>query len=269
MLRARLITAAVLLALLLAALFLLSSRAWAGVALVILFAGGWEWGRLAGLRPAACRAYAVVTGAAGCILWFLLWQKGAEGALAARVSLGLLATSVLFWCLIAPLWLARGWKTRAPLPLAIVGWIVLLPTWLALAVLRAKSPWLVLGVMALPWLSDSAAYFVGRRFGRHKLAPSISPGKTWEGVAGAFVAVLLYGGVAAACGLGVWLVPAALMLGMFGIVGDLFESWMKRLAGLKDSSHLLPGHGGVLDRIDALTSTLPLASLLLLQPLTS
>jgi phosphatidate cytidylyltransferase len=125
--------------------------------------------------------------------------------------------------------------------------------------------------MSAIWISDTAAYFSGRAWGRRKLAPSISPGKTWEGVAGALAAVLVYAllwsnssGSEARASL---LVPLLLLLAAMGIIGDLFESLMKRQAGVKDSGNILPGHGGILDRIDALTSTLPLAilSLLILQ----
>jgi phosphatidate cytidylyltransferase len=126
--------------------------------------------------------------------------------------------------------------------------------------------------MGVVWTADIAAYFTGRAFGRHKLAPQISPGKTWEGVAGALVAVMLYWsaiswglpGLSLHFAAGLVLVVA---LTGVGILGDLFESWLKRVAGLKDSGALLPGHGGVLDRVDALTSTLPLAALYFAYPL--
>ena len=150
----------------------------------------------------------------------------------------------------------------------LMGWIVLLPTCLALYQLRAIDPLLLLGLMGVVWVSDSAAYFVGRLFGKHKLAPEISPGKTWEGVAGASVAVffyaLIWGQVLQSTMLALGLILFALMLAGLGIIGDLFESLMKRLAGVKDSGNILPGHGGILDRIDALTSTLPVAVLVFL-----
>ena len=120
--------------------------------------------------------------------------------------------------------------------------------------------------MAIVWIADTAAYFSGRHFGRHKLAPAISPGKTWEGVAGALVALALY---AVAVGLLVGMPLLSLFVMIAGllyvsVLGDLFESWIKRVSGMKDSGDVLPGHGGVLDRIDALTSTLPIATGLLL-----
>jgi phosphatidate cytidylyltransferase len=155
---------------------------------------------------------------------------------------------------------------------------VLWPTWLALVVLRDASPWVLLAVAALVWAADIAAYFAGKAFGKVKLAPSISPGKTREGVFGAIAGVVAYGLILDfvahayvtplerifAPALGIPAIVAMVVLTGLSVVGDLFESWMKRGAGIKDSSRLLPGHGGILDRIDALTSTLPLAALALL-----
>ena len=124
------------------------------------------------------------------------------------------------------------------------------------------APAFLLGVMAVVWIADTAAYFAGRRFGRHKLAPTISPGKTWEGVAGAFCALALYAGALSML-VGMPLLSLGLMVSgllYLSVLGDLFESWIKRVSGMKDSGNILPGHGGVLDRIDALTSTLPIAT---------
>ena len=153
------------------------------------------------------------------------------------------------------------------------GYIVLLPLWMALVELRERGPWWLLLLMGVVWIADTAAYFSGRRFGKHKLAPSISPGKTWEGVAGAVIAVLVYATIVLLVLNGprfdpyAWAVPV-LILGVvmlyLSILGDLFESWVKRVANVKDSGNILPGHGGMLDRIDALTSTLPIAALILL-----
>jgi phosphatidate cytidylyltransferase len=151
----------------------------------------------------------------------------------------------------------------------VIGWVVLLPTALAMLDLRAEAPqpWWLLGVMAMVWVADIAAYFSGRKFGKNKLAPSISPGKTWEGVAGAMLGVLVYvilvmniSGMTQRYSLVVFAMAGVAL----SVMGDLFESAIKRQAGVKDSGTLLPGHGGLLDRIDALTSTLPIAALLLL-----
>jgi phosphatidate cytidylyltransferase len=147
--------------------------------------------------------------------------------------------------------------------LVVAGWVVLVPASLALATLEPRR---LLAVLALVWVADSAAYFVGRAWGRHKLAPSISPGKTWEGalggVAGALVWAIICRSVFEDAAWPAYLAAAAL-LAAASIVGDLFESAAKRRAGVKDSGTLLPGHGGILDRIDSATAVLPLAALLL------
>ncbi len=262
MLKTRVITAFVLLTVLLGGLFVLPETAWGALCLVILGAGAWEWGRLAGFSSGVRITFLAVLLAVGLALWWPMAAAG--GAILSRGNpfhVTLLVASALFWLGVVPLWLSRKWRA-SPFSLALTGAIVLLPTWLALAGLRAYGPWTLLGIMAVVWLADSAAYFSGRRFGRRKLAPSISPGKTWEGAWGALLAVTLYG-----VGLVIWtrmspvLIPGMWLLTLVSIEGDLFESLLKRQAGLKDSGNLLPGHGGVLDRIDALTSTLPLAAL--------
>ena len=179
--------------------------------------------------------------------------------------------SALLWLIIVPAWLMAGWKVEQPVLMALTGWAVLIPTGLAMLDLRVISPWLLLFVMGLVWVADISAYFAGRRFGKNKLAPSISPGKTWEGVAGAMLGVTVY--VVLVWGfspdsdrrevLPILLLASWWWVGL-AVIGDLFESAIKRQAGVKDSGALLPGHGGLLDRIDALTSTLPLAALAIL-----
>jgi phosphatidate cytidylyltransferase len=173
-----------------------------------------------------------------------------------------------FWALLAPWWVIGRWPTRTRWLMAVVGIVTLTALWMALVELHAQSPWMLLGAMALVWVADTAAFFAGRRFGRHKLAPQVSPGKTWEGVAGAYVAVAVYAALCAYLGAGglharavlTW-VCVALVLTALSVVGDLYESWLKRNAGVKDSGALLPGHGGVLDRIDALLAAMPPAAL--------
>ena len=150
--------------------------------------------------------------------------------------------------------------------------MILLPACLAMMQLRAFAPLFLLAVMAAVWMADISAYACGRAFGRRKLAPAISPGKTWEGAAGALGGVLLYGSAVTAAvgrmpdGTGAWVGfgLALALLTVVSIYGDLFESLAKRQAGVKDSGTTLPGHGGVLDRIDSLTSTLPLVGLAVL-----
>lgn len=215
-----------------------------------------EWARLSHLPPLAARAYAVLLGLVAIALPYLLrtdWPA---------FQTGLIALAVAFWLLVAPLWLLWRWHAPRVSLRAAVGVVLLLPTWAALLYLHARGPAMLLGVMTVVWIADTAAYFAGRHFGRHKLAPAISPGKTWEGVAGAFGALALYAGIVGVV-TGLPLPPLLLMaVGLLyvSVLGDLFESWIKRVSGMKDSGSVLPGHGGVLDRIDALTSTLPIAT---------
>jgi phosphatidate cytidylyltransferase len=269
MLKTRALTAAALLAVFVSALFFLPDPGWIAFCAALLGIAAWEWAALAALAPVSRSIYT-----AFLLLLFVLplylhgfmandmygpvWIYGAAG---------------VFWVLLAPLWIWRSHHVLSQVVLLVVGILVLVPAGAALVDLRSGHPSLLLAVLGTVWISDSAAYFVGRRFGRRKLAPSISPGKTWEGVAGALVAVGIY--AIAWAGLGAqklwgggpgtagaaWLLPVLLGLAVVGIIGDLFESLIKRQAGVKDSGTLLPGHGGILDRIDAPVAMLPLAVL--------
>jgi phosphatidate cytidylyltransferase len=198
----------------------------------------------------------------------------ADGGWPEPVVASICGASTLFWVVIAPAWLYFGWRVESKIVLTLVGWLALIATWVAVVQLQARSPALLLALMAIVWVADSAAYFAGRRFGKRKLAPAISPGKTWEGVYGALIAVAVYAlallPFADGVGYSATIVPAsviawvALAMALTGlsIVGDLFESQLKRNRGVKDSGKLLPGHGGVLDRIDALLAALPPAALI-------
>jgi phosphatidate cytidylyltransferase len=273
MLGQRVVTAVVLLAVLLPAL--LAPKAWpfAVVTLVFIAAAAWEWSRLNGLAPTVAWA----SGAALAVLG-ALWLIGrADGAVPALV-----------WTLALPLWVLGGaWVLRrgvagwSTLPRGVrwsLGMAVLVLAWLALASARERGVGFVLSVFVLVWVADIAAYFGGRALGRRKLAPAISPAKSWEGVASGMLGVLavaaawlwgleprlpggqpsLYGHLWARFGAAGMTVAVLFLAGM-SVVGDLFESLVKRAAGAKDSSQLLPGHGGVLDRIDALLPVFPLA----------
>ena len=260
MLRTRIVTALALLAGFLAVLFVLPKPASAGVFGLLAAVMAWEWaglmridrgGRLvyAGFILVSCLAAYNQPQFAYPKLWWL---------------------SACFWLLLAAPWLWRGWKMASNDMVGyLVGWLLIVPTWSAMVALQDRNPWWLFAAMALVWVADIAAYFAGRAWGRHKLAPSISPGKTWEGVGGAVVGVMAYGvGGALVAGISplaklVW-APLLVALTAVSIVGDLFESMIKRQAGVKDSSNLLPGHGGFLDRLDSQTSTLPLAALILL-----
>ena len=252
----RVLTALLLLAVFVPAVLWAPAWLWAILMAGVVGMAAYEWARLSHFSPLSARAYAVLLALCALALPHLLttgWPA---------FQSGLILLAVAFWALIAPLWLLGRWQVPQPFVRAAVGVVVLLPTWAALLYLHARGPATLLGVMAVVWIADTAAYFAGRHFGRHKLAPAISPGKTWEGVAGALVALALYAGVV---GLTAGLPLLSLILMVSGllyvsVLGDLFESWIKRVSGMKDSGAVLPGHGGVLDRIDALTSTLPIAT---------
>ena len=279
MLKQRIITALLLLALLLPATFYADARPFGLLTLALLAAGGWEWARLNGDADRA----ALATGALCALLCAASWYAGWPSA-----GLGLLWTGIgAFWVLAGAWALRAGAPAWLALPVGLRRWggvLLLWAAWLAVMQARLMGINFLLSVLVLVWAADIGAYFAGRalggRFFANKLAPSISPGKTWEGVAGGMLAV----GVVAA----LWvladrqLAPATpslysrlaaqgwplLLLGLvflsaMSVVGDLLESLFKRAAGVKDSSQLLPGHGGVLDRVDALLPTLPLALMLL------
>lgn len=275
MLAKRILTAVVLVLLVLAALFLLSPTGWGVVTLAAVTGAAVEWANLAGFRPQMRVLFVIGTLLLGANLLFSPLSGFDRGWPGGEV-IAVCGAATLFWVFVAPPWLALRWKPASPLVLAISGWLVLVGAWVALVALQARSPWLVLAAMAVVWIADIAAYFAGRAFGRRKLAPDVSPGKTWEGVFGALAAVAAYAvALTAAAGavgfrgeltlfavLG-WIV-LALSLVALSIVGDLFESLLKRHAGVKDSGTLLPGHGGILDRVDALLAAMPAAALLAL-----
>ena len=267
MLKARILTAIVILPLFLAALFYMQDIFWAAFLLVLTVIGAYEWSKLARLSIRNTIVFLLLTVLVGSELLFLLRESVQDNVYSANL-IGLYVLSVVFWIVGAPLYLKQSYTIQKPFIWMLTGWIVLLPTCLALYQLRAISPLLLLGFMATIWISDTAAYFSGRSLGKHKLAPTISPNKTWEGAAGALIAVFLYGlawdRLFTEESLATKLIPLLIVMTILGIIGDLYESLLKRHAGVKDSGNILPGHGGILDRIDALTSALPLAILALL-----
>jgi phosphatidate cytidylyltransferase len=267
----RFATVGVLLPVALAAIFWLDTRMFAYVAGGLTLAAAYEWARLARL-PRVDEAVFML-----CIIFVgmfcQLWVPDALDARFNGLSKAPLVVAAVFWLLVAPLWVIRRWPTQSATRMMLAGICVLPGFWAALVVLHARSSWLLFLAMGVVWIADTAAYFCGRAFGRHKLAPLVSPGKTWEGVAGAIVAVVVYVAVlalvvpgfargAGAATLAAWLAGAA-VLTMISVMGDLYESWLKRQAGVKDSGRLLPGHGGVLDRIDALLAALPPVALIM------
>ena len=239
--------------------------------MVAVTAAAWEWSRL--LNPQSGRAAWLYALFCLLIILFLLAMQNVAWQFA------LLLLAVIFWFFLAPFILAKGMNVslqKLRPYYVVLGFILLPATWFALVFLRELGLVFLLSTMALVWVADIGAYFVGKAIGRRKLAAQISPGKSIEGAIGG---LLLCYGYALLCVFylpfessifGAWAirfgwVPMFAMvtvLTAFSIFGDLFESQLKRMAGVKDSSHLLPGHGGVLDRVDALIPTMPIAALL-------
>jgi phosphatidate cytidylyltransferase len=261
MLKVRVLTALVLSAILLTGLFVLPPR-WTVPAFGAAFTlGAWEWGAFGALRSFALRALYTAGIAA---LLFAGWRWSAAPA-----HLLLLLGAACVWWIIALGWLSFAPSRQHPLPTLACGLPVLVPPFVALMRLQISTQGLAHGPVAVVWLfllviaADIGAYFAGRGFGRRKLAPRVSPGKTVEGALGGLVSVVLVAWIGA---LHFGLAPVAstafgCAVGIFSIVGDLTESMFKRAAGLKDSGSLLPGHGGLLDRIDSITAAAPLYAL--------
>ncbi|MDB5869156.1 MAG: phosphatidate cytidylyltransferase [Polaromonas sp.] len=273
MLKQRVITAVVLLAILLPALFYKTPLPFCGLALLMIAAGAWEWGRLNAFGHVASLGLAVVCVVACGWSWYDGWlEKPLPLLWAVTGAAWVLAGSWLLHSGVA------GWS-RIPRMLRLAGGLLALClAWLAIAQARVMGIEFLLSILMLVWVADIFAYFSGRAFGgrfsRGKLAPSISPGKSWEGVWGGMTGVVLmslvwifvggnslYSHLVQRHGIAFMLV-AVIFLAAMSVVGDLVESLVKRSAGAKDSSALLPGHGGVLDRVDALLPALPLAMML-------
>ena len=268
MLKQRVITAVILLVLFLLALFALPDMGWVAFAILVVMQGASEWSRLS--KFDTVKGYVFWGMTLAMMLGIAWFDAGHSAGQQAMLHLPIYGVSALLWLIVVPTWLITGWKAPA-LVMAFTGWALLIPTGLALIDLHTINPWLLLLVMGLVAAADISAYFAGRRFGKNKLAPKISPGKTWEGVVGAILGVSIYvvavwsmnPGLRQHDVLPILLLAAWWWVGL-AVIGDLFESAIKRQAGVKDSGALLPGHGGLLDRIDALTSTLPLAALVIL-----
>lgn len=266
MLRQRILSALVLAPLLVAAVLLLDDAWFALAMLVVVLLAAWEWGALVPLPTPLLRSLYI---GATALLLVPVWHfAGNEG-----VVDGIFYVTLAWW-LLALAWISHPAAVdAAPAWLvwvkALAGWLAMASTWLALVVLHARpdhGPWWVLFALALVWAADIGAYFAGRRWGRRKLAPTVSPGKTWEGVYGALSACTLYALLAA------WafdirgmelagFLLVCLVAVLFSVVGDLFESLLKRQRGVKDSGTLIPGHGGLLDRVDSLLAALPVFAL--------
>ena len=274
MLKQRILTALALLAVLLPAMFYPSIGFFVVVTIVLVGAAGWEWARLNGMGDVAAR----VTGVVFALLLLGSWWWGALDQ-----PWPILWRMVgLLWLLLAPLMLMRGVAGWQAWPVAWRLWLglfLLACAWLALVQARMMGLGFLLSVLTLVWMADVSAYAGGKAFGRRKLAPTLSPGKSWEGAISGMLGVFFLGAgwlwwdaAHAAHGASLFTrlwsfgstvaVAGVVLLGSMSVVGDLLESLVKRSAGMKDSSQLLPGHGGVLDRVDALLPVLPLAMLL-------
>ena len=270
MLRQRVITALVLVALLLASLYASSLWPFAGLTLILMAAAGWEWGRLNQAAPALALAMGALVAVGGAAAWAAGW--------AVRAPAWLWFAALVLWVVGGALALRQGPTAWPQLPRTArwaLGLLAIWLAWLALAQARSVGINFMLSVLCLVWMADVAAYFGGRAYGRRKLAPTISPGKSWEGVWSGLAGVALlalfwiwldgrmnadgpsfYSRLFQQWGAAGLLATLALLSGL-SVVGDLMESLVKRAAGAKDSSRLLPGHGGVLDRVDALLPVLP------------
>lgn len=250
MLKQRIITAVIALTALALVLFVLPPLVAELVIALVVLAGAWEWSNFLGGEKILTRVVYVILVAAVMAIVGMYWPDGARHVLVVA----------LVWWLVALLW-AFAFPTRIPVPLRwICGLLVLVPMYAALVLLYQANPSLLLFSLLIVWAADIGAYFAGKRFGRVKLAPNISPGKTWEGVIGGMLLVMLL-----TLGRSLWidtdlavLVPFCLGVAGVSIVGDLTVSMFKRSAGVKDSGTLFPGHGGVLDRIDSVTAAAPL-----------
>jgi phosphatidate cytidylyltransferase len=263
MLKQRIITALILLPIALCGFFLLEGTGFALFIGLVVTLGAWEWARLAGFTAQPIRiAYAAVVA-------FMLVIMHILPGLAPWV----LGASVLWWGVATYLVLtyprsSEHWASAACK--LVIGMLILLPAWQGLVQIKQEplGNWLIMAVMVLVWGADIGAYFSGRAFGKRKLAPQVSPGKSWEGVYGGLLLSLV---LAAIVGVARDWSFVQILMGLIGaavivfisVVGDLTESMFKRQSGIKDSSNLLPGHGGVLDRIDSLTAAIPVFAVLL------
>lgn len=261
-LRQRVLTALVLIAALAVVLFALPPAATLALVVVAILVGGWEWSAfVAPTRPALRAAFVALLALGIAAAWPMSGTR--SGMLALLVVAGL-------WWVLAVFWVLRGPQRVGAVLAAVAGIASLVPVAVALGRLRlepGQGAWVLLFALLVIMAADVGAYFAGHRFGRIKLAPSVSPGKSWEGVIGGLLFSLIIATVGARL-LG-WPVavvaPLAVGAAAFSVVGDLMESLMKRHSGLKDSGHLFPGHGGILDRFDSLTAGVPILTLGLLQ----
>lgn len=271
MTRTRLLAALVMAPLAIAAVLLLPTPWMAALSAAAFLIGLWEWLRLTDIEDPIARGVLLVVNL--LLMVVLVWASRSESGGSLVLFQIMTVIGVGWWCL-AALWLrhydfASDHATHARVFKLAAGTLSVIPAWCALALIHAGQPhgnrWLLLA-LCIVWAADSGAYFAGRRFGRNKLSPRISPNKTIEGLIGGVVAGMLLALVAAPfAGASAKQLPyiaiVAIWTILFSVVGDLFESLLKRHVGVKDSGHLIPGHGGVLDRIDSVLAALPVFAL--------
>lgn len=273
MLKQRVITALILAVLFIAALFGLPAGYFSFFIGAIVLVGAWEWSSLAGFPARWQRGFYAIFILAALILSasYLGFEGEASPALDLNAIRELLVAGCIWWAV--ALLLVQGYPSSSVLwghkiSRLVMGILVLIPTWVALVYVRQQEAgaWLVLLLMLIVAMADSGGYFAGKRFGKHKLASAVSPGKTWEGFAGGFGANCILA-VILALTLEVSLLLMLILViptSLVSVLGDLLESMLKRHAGIKDSGAILPGHGGILDRVDGVTAAAPVFALALL-----
>lgn len=279
MFKQRVITALILAPLALMAVFYLPLAGFALFISAAFLLGAWEWSGLCGLASKAMRWVYVILTAIILSLLYWQWPVPLQWPVEHNVLLSSLLLAGIGWWILAivlvltyprsqKLWAGSDWGK------ALMGWLTLVPAWVAVLFIRATDyaasnytgAWLIFCLLALVWAADIGGYIVGKPFGKHKLLPKVSPGKTVEGMLGGLALVAIVVTVVAwlqdwPAQTGIWYI-SALLLTVLSVFGDLTESMFKRVAGKKDSGAFLPGHGGILDRIDSLTATAPLFAII-------
>lgn len=267
MFKTRVLTVCMIAPLFCAALFFLSELAWNMLILFLGMLAFWEWALLVKLPLRSRQGYLLLS----MVPIFPIALSSSVVSIPILHSvvhhmlLAIFITASLFWLLLVPFWLNYKIRLSSVVLRLGLGWVVILPLLAGMMHLRKESSVLLLGILAVVWIADTVAYFVGKAYGRHRLAPGISPGKTWEGLAGAGLAVSVYAALIClywSISL-VWM-PVFWGIALLSVFGDLFESLIKRHSDVKDSGSLLPGHGGLLDRVDGLTASVPVASLVVI-----
>ena len=259
MLMSRIFSAAIMLIIFLSSMFLFSGKFFSFVIYIVSLLALYEWSKLLHFKSHEKNIFLAIS------LFFIYLI---DSYLSYDDARSILIGASIFWICIAPLFLIYKIHLKNFFLSSLIGWMLVMPLIISLNYLIQLSPWAVLLVLTTIWLADSGAYFFGKQFGKRKLAPLISPGKTWEGFIGALFIVSLFSITLTYFGF----VNSYASILFFNLIlllsveGDLFESYIKRIAKVKDSGDLIPGHGGVLDRIDSLCSSLPLATLILISP---